>query len=272
MIRRRTGGDVGLILITGSTDGIGAQIGRELAERGHRVIRHARNAVRAERCRVEGVREADIVVGEFASLASIRAMAATLASMGRFDVVIHNAGWAAPETDGPKTDGPDTDRPVTEDGFEQTFQVNVLAPYVLSAVTPPPGRQIMVSSDSIVRGRIDLDDLQHERNWTPGAAYADSKLAVTALAFGLARLRPQTLTNAVHPGWVRTKMSGYQAPLSVEEGADTIVWLATSTDAQACVSGHFFHERRVIRVNEQAYDVALQAGLMAACAGFCGLP
>jgi NAD(P)-dependent dehydrogenase (short-subunit alcohol dehydrogenase family) len=244
---------VGQILVTGSSDGIGAKVASVLEEQGHAVVRHARDESRAARLR------GDVVVGDLASLASTRAMAAALRDRP-FDVVVHNAGWLPRE-------GP---RPVTEDGLERTFQVNALSAYLLTALLPLPARLVYVSSDSIARGRIDLDDLQHETQWTADAAYADSKLAMTAIAFAVARRYPAVLCNAVHPGWIRTKMSGDAAPLDVAAGADTPVWLSTSDDPAATVTGTFFHNRGPVHLNDQAHDPAIQDALVAACASLTG--
>jgi NAD(P)-dependent dehydrogenase (short-subunit alcohol dehydrogenase family) len=247
------------VLVTGSSDGIGAKVAHLVAEQGHRVVLHARDDARARRCRAWGPTDADLVVGDLASLSSTRDMAAELRRIGPLDVVVHNAGWASR----------DDSRPVTEDGLEQTFQVNLLAPFLLTALLPLPGRLVFVSSDSVSRGTIGLDDLQHESAWTADSAYADSKLELAALAFAIARRYPSVLSNAVHPGWVRTKMSGDEAPLDVSQGADTPAWLATSTDSAATVSGAFFHNRRAIDVNPQASDRRLQDGLLQGCAELC---
>jgi NAD(P)-dependent dehydrogenase (short-subunit alcohol dehydrogenase family) len=248
------------VLVTGSSDGIGAGVAALVAQQGHRLVLHARNQARAERCRASGPAGADVVVGDLASLSSTRNMAAELQRMGPPDVVVHNAGWVSRETS----------RPLTMDGLEQTFQVNLLAPFLLTALLPLPARLVFVSSDSISRGAIRLHDLQHEASWTGDAAYADSKLALAALAFAIARHYPSVISNAVHPGWVRTKMAGDVAPLNVSQGADTPAWLATSADAAATVSGAFFHNRRPISVNPQASDPALQDGLVQRCTELCG--
>lgn len=242
---------MGTILVTGSTDGIGARIAELLEKQGHRVIRHARNRERAS--------GDDVVIGDFTRLGEVRTMAEAVARH-RLDVVVHNAGWA----------GPTATRPVTVDGLEQAFQVNALAAFLLQTLIPMPPRLVFVSSDSITRAALDLDDLQHTRDWSAGAAYADSKLAMTMIAFAFARRHPEVLCNAVHPGWIRTKMSGDVAPLDVDAGADTPVWLATSDDPAATVSGVFFHERRPVRLNEAAYDPALHDALMQRCAELVG--
>jgi NAD(P)-dependent dehydrogenase (short-subunit alcohol dehydrogenase family) len=239
---------MGTILVTGSTDGIGARIAAILAQRGHRVIRHARSVDRAS--------SGDFVIGDFTSLDSTRAMAGQVAAFHELDVVVHNAGWAPTSAT----------RPVTADGLEQTFQVNALAAYLLQTLIPVPRRLVFISSDSIRRANLDLDDLQHTKQWSASAAYADSKFAMTAIAFAFARRHPGVPCNAVHPGWIRTKMSGDQAPLDVDAGADTPVWLATSDDPAALVSGVLFHDRRPVRFNEAAYDTALQDALMQHCA------
>ena len=241
------------VLVTGSNDGIGAEIARILVAQDHQVILHARNEARAADFSTEYVR------GDLGSLGSTRAMAAELLRIGPPEVVVHNAGWGSK----------DESRPVTEDGLEQTFQINALAPLLLTALLPKPERLVFVSSDSIVRGNIRLDDLQHEDGWTADAAYADSKLVMTALAFALARRWPDTLSNAVHPGWVSTKMSEYAAPLTVAQGADTPAWLAVSTDPAATVTGTFFQDRKAIEVNPQAYEPNLQDALLKHCLALC---
>jgi NAD(P)-dependent dehydrogenase (short-subunit alcohol dehydrogenase family) len=247
------------VFVTGSTDGIGAGIADRLAAEGHEVVRHARDERRAAQCRAAGVTDR-FVTGDLASLAETRALAEQVAGLGAFDVVVHNAGWVS------RSDR----RALTVDGLEQTFQVNALAAYLLTALLPVPGRLVFVSSDSIVNARIELADLQHAKAWTAGTAYADSKLAMTAIAFAVARRYPLTLCNAVHPGWVATKMSGDIAPLDVEAGADTAAWLASSTEPAALVTGTFFHERAPVTLNEQAYDPAVQDALVAECARLTG--
>ena len=249
------------VLVTGSTDGIGAEIVRELAAQGHQPVAHARSDPRRKEALAHLPEGTAVVVGDLESLKSTENLARQLAELGGVDVVVHNAGFVS-RAEEPR---------LTDDGIEETLQVNLVAPYVLTALLPTPARIVFVSSDSIVHAHLDLADLQLKGGWTAASAYANSKLAVTTLAFGVARLRPHALVNAVHPGWVRTKLSGQEAPLSVEQGADSPTWLAVSQDPAALVSGALFHERHQVRLNEQAYEVTFQNGVLAACSSMTGL-
>src|SRR3954462_15807895 len=116
------------ILVTGSTDGIGLQTARTLQGLGHDVVFHARNQERA--ATLDGTPE--VLVGDLGSLEQTRAMAA---AAGKFDVVIHNAGV-----------GGQDERRETGDGIELTFHINVLAPYLLTALMPRPQRLVYLTS------------------------------------------------------------------------------------------------------------------------------
>lgn len=250
------------MLVTGSTEGIGAGVAAALEAAGVEVVRHARNEERATRLRASTPGVGDVVVGDLASLDSTRDLARRITDAGPFEAVVHNAGWSPP--------GPE--RPLTADGIEATFQVNALSLYVLLASTPLPPRVVLVSSDSITRATLDPDDLQHRQGWTTPAAYADSKLAGTAIVFALGRRRPDVLATAAHPGWVQTKMSaGSAAPLSIEQGADTPTWLAVSDDPEALVSGAFYVDRARTVLNPQAADESLQERLLQVCADLTGI-
>jgi NAD(P)-dependent dehydrogenase (short-subunit alcohol dehydrogenase family) len=250
------------IVVTGSSDGIGAEIANQLVQAGHRTIRHARSAARRQEILAGLPADAEVVTGDLTSLHSTLGLVEQLRSLGPIDVLIHNAGWA---TSGPQ-------RVVTPDGLEATFQINTLAGYVLSALLTEARRIVFVASDSISRAHVDFDDLQHEKSWSADRAYADSKLAMVLVAFGWAHRYPKIISTAVHPGWVRTKMSGGVAPLSTSEGADTPVWLATSQDPAALESGRFFHNRAAVEINAQAYDVDEQQRMLEICADLSMVP
>ncbi|MET7426759.1 SDR family NAD(P)-dependent oxidoreductase [Dactylosporangium sp. NPDC005555] len=243
------------VLVTGSTDGIGLETAAQLLRLGHDVVLHARDGKRAAEAGLPG---APVVVGDLASLAETKALAR---DAGAFDVVVHNAGI-----------GGQDERRSTVDGLERTFQVNVLAPYVLTALMPRPSRLVYLTSGLESVGVADLDDLQHERKpWHGMQAYSDSKLLDVALAFAVARLWPGVLSNAVDPGWIRTKLGGPNATDDLPEGAETQVWLATADDPAATVTSRYFKRRTDLEANPAAYDRAVQDGLLAACASLSGV-
>jgi NAD(P)-dependent dehydrogenase (short-subunit alcohol dehydrogenase family) len=249
------------VLVTGSTDGIGRQTALDLIGSGHRVVVHARSDERAEQVRatVQGV--AGVVVGDLASLGETRAVAEAAEGLAQYDAIIHNAGVGGAEK-----------RRVTDDGFEHIFQVNVLAPYVLTCLISAPARLVYLTSGLQAQGRAHLDDLQFERRpWNGRQAYSDSKFWDVVLAFAAARHWPRTLSNAVDPGWIKTRMGGSGATDELPEGADTQVWLATSDDPAATVTGRYFMRRRELRANPAAYDIDVQESFLQAAAQLTGV-
>jgi len=236
------------IFVTGSTDGIGRQTARDLVRQGHRVVVHARNDQRAEAVQGAVPGAAGVVVGDLTSLAETRGVAQAAAALGEYETVIHNAGV-----------GGGGERTLTGDGFERIFQVNVLAPYLLTCLMPAPARLVYLTSGLEADGRAHLDDLQFDRRpWNGMQAYSDSKLWDVVLAFAVARRWTGVLSNAVDPGWIKTRMGGAGATDELPTGADTQVWLATSSDPAATVTGRYFKSRHPLQANPAAYDVELQ--------------
>jgi NAD(P)-dependent dehydrogenase (short-subunit alcohol dehydrogenase family) len=252
---------VASIFVTGSADGIGRETARQLVEQGHRVMLHARNEQRAQAARAAVPGAAGVLLGDLTSLAQTRDLAEAAIAEGPFDVVVHNAGVG----------GGAPSRVVTEDGLEQVFQVNVLAPYLLTALLPRPSRLIYVTSGLEYNGRVDLDDLQFERKaWHGMQAYCASKLYDVMLAFTVARRWPEVFSNAVDPGWIKTRMGGPGASDELPVGAKTQVWLATSAEPAATVTGRYFKRRRELRAHPAASEVDVQEDLLAACAELSG--
>jgi NAD(P)-dependent dehydrogenase (short-subunit alcohol dehydrogenase family) len=251
----------GRIFITGSSDGIGREAARQLASRGYSVTLHARDAHRAAEA-LEAVPDAaSVLVGDLGSLRETRALADEANQAGRFDAVIHNAGVGFREP-----------RRVTADGVEHVFQINVLAPYLLTALLHRPDRLVYVSSGLHRQGSPDLSDVNWERRrWDGMQAYSDSKLFDVVLAKAVARRWPDVRSNSMEPGWVRTKMGGSGAPRGVAEGADTQVWLTTSSEA-AGLGGRHFEHRQERPTHPAADDPAVQAELLEVCRQYSGVP
>jgi NAD(P)-dependent dehydrogenase (short-subunit alcohol dehydrogenase family) len=234
---------------------------RLLAETGHAVVLHARNAARADDARRKLPHSEAVVVGDLSSLTETRALAEQANRLGRFDAVIHNAGVGLRER-----------LARTAEGLPQVFAINVLAPYVLTALVERPSRLVYLSSGMHRGGDASLDDLDwRTRRWDGAAAYSDSKLCDVLLAFGVAQRWPAVFSNAVDPGWVATKMGGPGAPDDVDDGRRTQVWLAVSDDVAARVSGEYFHHLRPRRPHPVAHDPARQDRLLEACRHYSGV-
>jgi NAD(P)-dependent dehydrogenase (short-subunit alcohol dehydrogenase family) len=250
------------IFITGSSDGLGLMAGRLLAEQGHGVVLHARNEARAEDARAALPEAEAVLVGDLSTLAAMRDVANQANARGRFDAVIHNValGYREPV------------RVKTADGLSQLWAINVLAPYVLTALMQKPGRLVYLSSGMHTRADPSLDDLQwSKRPWNGSQAYSDTKLHDVLLAFGVARRWPDVLSNAMTPGWVPTKMGGAGAPDDLDQAHLTQTWLAVSDDPEARATGRYFYHRRLGDVNPAASDPALQDRLLEACRKASGL-
>jgi NAD(P)-dependent dehydrogenase (short-subunit alcohol dehydrogenase family) len=244
------------VLITGSTDGLGLMTGQSLIAEGHEVTLHARNEERAADARKRVPGAEGVVVGDVANLSGMRSVADQVNERARYDAVVHNVGVGYREP-----------RRETEDGLSSVFAVNVLAPYVLTALISAPDRLVYLSSGMHQGGDPDLSDLQWtQRRWNGAQAYSDSKLFDVVLAFAVARHWPSVLSNALDPGWVATNMGGPSAPDDLSQGSATQVWLAVSDDPSAMVSGEYFFHRQRQSPNVSARDADLQEGLLSACA------
>ena len=233
------------VLITGSADGLGLAAGQRLIEQGHDVVLHARSDTRAGDTRRAAPGVTDVLVGDLSSAEQTRALADAANTSGRFDAVIHNAGVGS--------------------GSGALLAVNVLAPYLLTALMTRPDRLVYLSSGMHRGGRADLAHLEHP-------SYGDTKLVDAALAGAVARRWPAVLSNAVDPGWIATRMGGAGAPGSLEEGAATQAWLAVSDDAAATVSGRYFKDRQEERPAPGVTDERFQDALLAELAARTGVP
>ena len=250
------------IFITGSADGLGLMAGELLARQGHGVVLHARNEARARDARMALPGAETVLVGDLSTIAAMRSVAEQANRLGCFDAVIHNVGIGYRE---PR-------RVVTEDGLSQLWAVNVLAPYVLTALMARAGRLVYLSSGMHMAGDASLEDLQWERRqWNGSQAYADTKFHDVLLAFGIARRRPDALCNALEPGWVPTRMGGSGAPDDLSRAHLTQAWLATSDDPAAKVTGGYFYHQQPRRMNSSTQREALQVGLLNYCREISGI-
>jgi NAD(P)-dependent dehydrogenase (short-subunit alcohol dehydrogenase family) len=249
------------IFITGSSDGLGLADVQLLVSEGHEVVGHARNPGRAADLRAAANGVAHVVTGDLSSTAETKGVADQVNALGRFDAVIHNAGIGYQE---PR-------RVATPDGHARLLAVNVLAPYLLTALIERPARLVYLSSGMHRGGTPDTGDLDwNRRRWNGAQAYSDSKLCDTVLAFAVARRWPGVLSNAVTPGWVATKMGGAGAPDDLELAPVTQAWLAVSDDPAATVSGECFYHQQPCQVHPAVRSPGFQDDLLTALAELTG--
>ena len=252
-----------VVLVTGSTSGLGQEVARRVAASGAHVIVHGRNRERGmalvEEIERSGVGSARFYAADFASFAQIRELGESiLRDYGRLDVLVNNAGFGS---------APD-ERLLSEDGHEFRFQVNYLAGFMLTRMLMPrllsstPSRIVNVSS--LAANPIDFDDVMIENNFSGRRAYGQSKLSQVMMTFDLAEELEGTgvMVNALHPatymdtGMVRRL--GQTPMATVDEGAIAVMRLVTSTEIEG---GQFFNGLRPSRANAQAYDLEARAKL-----------
>jgi NAD(P)-dependent dehydrogenase (short-subunit alcohol dehydrogenase family) len=250
------------VFITGSAEGLGLMAGQLLAEQGHSVVLHARNPARAEDAQRALPRAHAIVVGDVSSIAEARNVAEQVNELGQFDAVIHNVGVGYRERR----------RIETPDGLPHVLAINVIAPYVLTALIKRPTRLVYLSSGMQRSASARFDDLLwQKRHWDGSEAYAESKLYDAMLAFAIARRWPDVLSNALEPGWVPTRMGGAGAPDDMDQAHRTQAWLAVSDDPAASVTGEYFYHLRRHALNPQARDTELQHRLLERCKELSGI-
>lgn len=228
------------ILITGSADGLGRAAAQTLLHGGHEVVVHARSETRLSAVADLVDRGAVPVVGDLSDLDQVRGLAEQVNRIGRMDAVIHNAGVYTGRT---------------------VLPVNVVAPYLLTALVHRPQRLVYLSSGMHAGGHADLTDLDWSGRSATGS-YSDSKLFVTALAVAVARIVPDVVSNAVDPGWVPTRMGGPGAPDDLRLGSLTQGWLAVSDDPDALTSGGYWHHQRRQEPHPAVHDQRFQDRLL----------
>jgi NAD(P)-dependent dehydrogenase (short-subunit alcohol dehydrogenase family) len=233
------------IFITGSADGLGRLAAQTLLDDGHSVVVHARNRDRLTTVRDLLDRGATAVVGDLSDLEQTHGIARDVNRLSPMDAVIHNAGVYR---------GP------------QVMPVNIVAPYLLTALIDRPQRLVYLSSGAHRSGRARLDGVDWSGRTT--GSYSDSKLFVTTLAVTVARRWPEVFSNAVDPGWVPTRMGGPGAPDDLRLGHLTQEWLATSDDADAHTSGGYWYHQRRIEPHAAVHDRRFQEQLVDTLARF----
>jgi NAD(P)-dependent dehydrogenase (short-subunit alcohol dehydrogenase family) len=260
------------ILITGATHGIGKAAAIALAAQGHRVIVHGRNKQRCQEVAREiesqaGNGPVSYFIADLSNLEQVRELASLIeANYDRLDVLVNNAGSFF------------LTRQLTPQGFEMTWALNHLSYFVLTLKlldllkASTPARIVNVASNSHFSAGLDCDLLTglEKRSYFSWRAYGRSKLANVLFTYELSRRLDDTglTANALHPGLVRTHiwekygkfprllMEPYlRKGLTVQEGAQTIVYLATSPEVEG-VNGKYFIDCQAVESSRESYDLS----------------
>ena len=181
--------------------------------------------------------------------AETKQLADDLNALGSFDAVIHNAG-------------------VYQVSGKVIFAVNTIAPYMLTALMKKPKRLVYLSSGMHLSGHANVDSFIKDPN---RISYSDSKLHNVMLPMIVSRKWQGVYANAVNPGWVPTRMGGKGAPDDLQKGYETQVWLATSDDGSAKVTGKYFFHQRESRFNPEAERTDLQDAFLKKCEEVTGV-
>ena len=273
------------VLVTGATGGIGRATAMGLATMGANLAITGRDRERTEgaarEIRAASSGQVDLFVADLSSQSEVRQLAdKVLQTYPRIDVLVNNVGgyWNT--------------RHVTPDGFEHTFALNHLAPFLLTNLLldrlkqSAPARVVTVASNAHATGEIDFDDLQGEWSYSGSRAYNQAKLANILFTYELAKkLRSSAVTaNALHPGVVNTSF-GAEDPRGIQrliipfarpfmktpaQGAATSIHLASAPDLEQ-VTGRYFANSKPKRSSKRSYDEAAAARLWQVSTDLVGL-
>lgn len=240
-------------VVTGASSGIGKAASVALARLGATVVLVCRDRGRGDAALAEigaaaAGAEPSLELADLSSMEQVRELADRLSGLPKIDVLVNNAGLVL------------GDRQLTADGFEYTFGLNHLGPFLLTNLlrskleASAPARVVTVSSTAHRGARLDLDDLQMERRYGAMIAYSNSKLDNILFTRELARRLDGTgvTANCLHPGTVRTRFGQtgsawlkfgliLSAPFlrSPENGASTVIYLASSPDVSGKTGGYY---------------------------------
>jgi NAD(P)-dependent dehydrogenase (short-subunit alcohol dehydrogenase family) len=267
-----------VVFVTGATSGIGQETARQLAAMGATVVVGARDSETGERARAQiastGNGPGEVIVGDLSVREDVRRVATEFRHrFDRLDVLINNAGVDV------------GNRVTTDDGFELTFAVNYLAPFLLTTSlldtlrASAPARVLSMVSSGHRGGHLEFDDLQHERTFSGQRAYNDSKLALVLFTYELARrLDGSGVTaNCVDPGFVRGTSIGQTLPLAYKaagvllmpfmiapaKAAAGVAWAASAPDL-AGVNGVYLKRGKQATSSKDSRDPDLARRLWVA--------
>jgi NAD(P)-dependent dehydrogenase (short-subunit alcohol dehydrogenase family) len=273
-----------VVVITGATSGIGEVAADRLAAKGFRIVFVARDRVRGEETlkhlrAIAGGLEHKVHYADLTRLSEMKRVAAEIADAEpEIDVLVNNAGALF------------NTRKVTEDGLEMTFALNHMSYFVVTNMLRPRlkagGRIVSTASGAHKGAHLDFSDLQSSRGYSGFGVYKRSKLCNILFTRELARKLAGTgvTANCLHPGFVSTRFGDQSGgilsfairgaknfAITPEQGAETIIYLASSPDV-ADVTGAYFYKSRRETPSQEAQNDADATRLWEVSAGIAGLP
>jgi retinol dehydrogenase-12 len=269
-----------LVLLTGATRGIGRAAAMDFAREGVELAIVGRETERvkavAQEARAAGAgTPVHEHVADLMLMADVRALAREVRERyEHIDVLANNAGALF------------ASRKETSEGFERTFALNHLAPFLLTNLLRDRldgARVITTASDAHKSARLDLDDLQSEKSYAAMRVYGTSKLCNILFTRELAKRAPELHANCFHPGVVRTGFGKNENGIwkllttlagpffrSPQRGARSLLWLSLSDEA-AALTGQYVQDEKVLAPTAEAQDDTLAEGLWERSAQLVGL-
>lgn len=255
------------IVITGATDGIGLAAAVSIARKGYRIGLVGRNPQKGAIARekiisLTGNDQLDFFEADLSSIKNVKSLAEQIKTKySSLDVLLNNAG------------GANRYKIITEEGLEKTFATNqmnyfVLTTELLGLLSENSGSRIVnVASNAHIGSTIDYSNINAEKEYSFWKAYCVSKLMNLMFTYRLASIQDKVSVNALHPGFVDTNIAGNEGNFikkivkfgskifarSVEDGADSSIYLSTSDEVEG-VSGQYYFKCKPIKSSKISYD------------------
>ena len=254
------------IIITGATDGIGLAAAKSIASKGYHIVLVGRNSDKGKKAIDEiishsGNENLDFFECDLSLVVNVKDLANRIKQKySKIDVLLNNAG------------GANKTKQITSEGLEKTFATNQMNYFVLSTELlnilseSNDGRIVNVASNAHIGAEVDYENINSEKSFSAWTSYCVSKLMNIMFTYQLASTQDKVSVNVLHPGFVDTNIAGNEGNLikyivkfgakmfarTVDNGADSSIYLSTSDEVKG-VSGKYFFKCRKIRSSRASY-------------------